>query len=184
MEDLEILELYFKRDERAIKETDVKYGKLCHSIAYNILGSDCDSQECVNDTYMGIWNSIPPTRPQNFMAFICKITRNVSLNRLTFLTREKRSSDLTVSFGELAEILPDDKFSPGMDDAEVGEIISCFLRAQKADVRNVFIRRYYFFDSVEEIAKRYSFSQSKVKNILFRTRNKLRDYLIEEGVRI
>jgi len=91
MDDLSIIELYFARDEQAIKETDNKYGKLCHSIAYNILNNNEDSEECVNDTYIGVWNAIPPTRPNNFMAFLCKITRNISLKRIETMARQKRS---------------------------------------------------------------------------------------------
>ena len=88
MDDLSIIELYFARDEQAIKETDAKYGKLCHSIAYNILNNNEDSEECVNDTYIGVWNTIPPTRPNNFMAFVCRITRNLSLKRIEAMARQ------------------------------------------------------------------------------------------------
>lgn len=184
MDDARIIELYFERNEEAIKETDVKYGKLCHSIAYNILNNYEDSEECVNDTYVGVWNAIPPTRPNNFMAFVCKIVRNLSLKRLEFVKREKRSADVLMSLEEFETILPDERYAPDVSDEEVGKLISQFLRSQKKDVRNVFVRKYYFFDSVEEIAKRYSFTKSKVKNMLFHTRNKLRDYLIKEGVEL
>ena len=88
MNDLSIIELYFARDEEAIKQTDIKYGKLCHNVAYNILNNNEDSEECVNDTYIGVWNAIPPTRPNNFMAFVCKITRNLSLKRLEAMSRK------------------------------------------------------------------------------------------------
>lgn len=184
MDDQNIIELYFDRDETAIRETDLKYGRLCHGIAYNILGNHEDSKECVNDTYAGVWNAIPPTRPDNLMAFVCKIARNLSLKRLEYITREKRSQAVTVSLEELGEILPDERYSPGVTDEDVGALISEFLRGQKEDVRNVFICKYYFFYSVEEIAKRYSFTASKVKNMLFHTRNKLRNYLVKEGVSI
>ena len=184
MDDLRIIELYFERDEQAIKETDSKYGKLCHSIAYNILNNRGDSEECVNDTYVGVWNAIPPTRPNNFMAFICKIARNLSLKRLEFTKREKRSADIIISFEELAAVLPDERYAPNISDEDIGKVISEFLRNQKEDAKNVFIRKYYFFDSISEIAKRYSFTESKVKNMLFYTRNKLKDYLIKEGVEI
>ena len=169
MDDLRIIELYFNRDEQAIKETDTKYGKLCHSIAYNILNNHEDSEECVNDTYVSVWNTIPPTRPHNFMSFICKIARNLSLKRLEFMKRKKRSAEIILSLDELAA---------------VGKLISKFLRSQEEYVRNVFIRKYFYFDSIREIAKCYSFTESKVKNMLFYTRNKLRDYLIKEGVEI
>ncbi|MBR6617784.1 MAG: sigma-70 family RNA polymerase sigma factor [Oscillospiraceae bacterium] len=184
MDDQQIIDLYFDRNEQAITETDVKYGKLCHSIAYNILSNREDSEECVNDTYIGVWNAIPPTRPDNLMAFVCRIARNLSLKRLEFLKREKRSADVILSLDELSAVLPDERYAPDVSDEDVGRLISQFLRTQKEDVRNVFIRKYYFFDSVKEIAERYSFTESKVKNMLFYTRNKLKDYLIKEGVEI
>ena len=140
MDDLRIIELYFERDEQAIKETDSKYGKLCHSIAYNILNNREDSEECVNDTYVGVWNAIPPTRPNNFMAFICKIARNLSLKRLEFTKREKRSADIIISFEELAAVLPDERYAPNISDEDIGKVISEFLRNQKEDAKNVFIR--------------------------------------------
>lgn len=184
MEDLRIIELYFERDERAIKETDAKYGKLCRSVAYNILNNHEDSEECVNNVYAGVWNAIPPTRPNNFMSFVCKIARNLSLKRLEFIKREKRSRDVLISLEELEDVLPDESYAPDVSDEDVGKLISKFLRRQKEDVRNVFIRKYYFFDSIGEIAERYSFTESKVKNMLFYTRNKLKDYLIKEGVEL
>ena len=184
MDDLRIIELYLERDEQAIKETDAKYGKLCHSIAYNILNNHKDSEECVNDTYVGVWNAIPPTRPSNFMSFVCKIARNLSLKRLEFMKREKRSADVMLSLDELESVLPDDRYAPDVSDEDVGKLVSHFLRTQKEDVRNVFIRKYFYFDSIGEIAERFGFTKSKVKNMLFYTRNKLRDYLIKEGVEI
>ncbi len=184
MDDSRIIELYFERDEQAIRETDAKYGKLCHSIAYRILNNREDSEECVNDAYVGVWNAISPARPNNFVAFVCKITRNLSLKRLAYLKREKRSQDVLVSLEELEAVLPDHRFAPDVGDEDLGMLISKFLYSQKEDVRNVFIRKYYFFDSIGEIAQRYSFTESKVKNMLFYTRNKLKDYLIKEGVEI
>jgi len=182
MDDLEIIELYFARDEMAIKETAVKYGKLCYSMAYNILNSKEDAEECVNDTYLGVWNAIPPLRPDNFMAFISRIARNQSLKRFEYLKREKRSYGIVVSLSELDEVVGDDNINTNISAEEIGVLISRFLREQKEDVRNVFIRKYYFFDSVRDIAKRYSFTESKVKNMLYHTRNKLKDYLIKEGI--
>ncbi len=184
MDDLRIIELYFERDEQAIMETDAKYGKLCHSIAYNILSNHEDSEECVNDTYAGIWNAIPPTKPNNLMAFVCRIARNLALKRLEFMKREKRSQAVLISLEDLEAVLSDDRVVPGIGDEDIGKLISGFLRNQKEDTRNVFIRKYYFFDSIGEIAERYSFTESKVKNMLFYTRNKLKNYLIKEGVEI
>ncbi len=184
MNDLDIIELYFARDEQAIKETDVKYGRLCHSIAYNILSDNGESAECVNDTYIGVWNAIPPARPNNFMAFVCKIARNLSLKRLEARTRQKRSQATLVSFDELAEILSDEGVVSGVSDEDIGKLISDFLRNEKEEIRNVFIRKYYFFDSIGDIALRYSFTESKVKNMLHHSRIRLKNYLIKEGVEI
>lgn len=184
MKDLEIIELYFSRDEEAIKQTDMKYGKLCHSIANNILNNEQDSEECVNDTYVGVWNAIPPVRPNNLMAFVCKITRNLSLKRLEAQARQKRSQAILVSFDELAEILSDESITDGVSDENIGSLISDFLQNEKEDVRNVFIRKYFFFDSIGDIAKRYAFTESKVKNMLYHTRMKLKDFLIKEGIEI
>ena len=184
MNDLGIIDLYFARNEDAIKQTDIKYGRLCHKIAYNILNNNEDSEECVNDTYIGLWNAIPPTRPNSLMAFICKITRNLSLRRLEAMTRQKRSQGVLVSLDELAEILPDESIDIGISDEDIGYMISRFLHNEKEYIRNVFVRKYYFFDSVSDIAKRYGFTESKVKNMLYHTRTKLKDYLIKEGVEI
>lgn len=184
MEDSKIIELYFERSEQAIKETEMKYGKLCYVIANNVLNNNEDSKECVNDTYMGVWNTVPPTKPNCFKAFICKITRNLSLKRLEFLKREKRSADIVLSLDELAGILPDEHYAPDVSDEDIGKLISDFLKNQKEDIRNVFIRKYFFFDSTKDIAKRYGFTESKIKNMLFLTRNKLKDFLIKEGVEI
>lgn len=184
MDDLRIIELYFERDEQAIRETDAKYGKLCHSIAYNILSNHEDSEECVNDTYVGTWKAIPPTRPNSLMAFVCRIARNLALKRLEFMKREKRSQAVLIALEDLEAVLPDDRVAPDIGDEAIGKLISGFLRNQKDDARNVFIRKYYFFDSIGEIAERYSFTESKVKNMLFYTRNKLKNYLIKEGVEI
>ena len=181
MDDRSIVELYFARDERAIRETEVKYGKLCYEIARNILGNAQDAEECVNDTYAGLWNAIPPAQPDSFAAFACRVTRNLSLKKLAGLTRVKRNRDLTVSFAELEEILPDACYA-GRQEGEITALINRFLKDQKEDVRNVFIRKYYFFDSVGAIAARYGFSQSKVKSMLYHTRNKLKEYLKREGI--
>lgn len=184
MDDSRIIELYFARDEQAIQETEQKYGRLCHGIAYNILQNAEDTEECVNDTFAAVWNAIPPAKPDNFIAFVCKIARNVSLKRLEFLRREKRSANITLSFEELDCILPDADASVNLDDEELGRLINKFLLAQKEDTRNVFLRRYFFFDSIEDVAKRYGFSNTKVKNMLFSTRKKLKDFLTKEGFQI
>lgn len=184
MDDLRIIELYFARDEQAISETDTKYGKLCFRVANNILFNNEDSEECVNDTYLSVWNKIPPTRPNNFMAFICKITRNLSLKKLELANAMKRKAAAVISLSELEGTLPDDRIAPGVTDEEIGRLISAFLWQEKEEARNVFLRKYWFFDSVSEIGARYSFSESKVKSMLFHTRNRLREYLKKEGVEV
>jgi len=181
MDDVKIIDLYFARDEQAIKETDIKYGKLCFGLANNILRCREDSEECVNDTYFSVWNRVPPTRPGNFRAYLCKIVRNISLKKLDYSLAEKRSRDLTVSLSELEEILPDEHVPPEPEIEELGRLISAFLRREKEDARNVFIRKYYFFDTIEDIAARYGFSESKVKNLLYHSRNRLKKYLVKEG---
>lgn len=184
MDDSYIIELYLARNEQAIKETDVKYGRLCFRIAENILGNKEDSEECVNDTYWKVWNLIPPTIPNNFMAFISKIVRNISLKKNEFIHAQKRTPNVNVAFEELEYILSDDRIANEFDEQDIASLIDDFLRNEKESVRNVFIRRYYFFDSIKEISERYLFTEVKVKNILYHTRKKLRKYLEKEGVRI
>ena len=184
MDDLMIIELYFKRDEKAIKETDKKYGRLCFTVAINILGNDKDAEECVNDTYLSVWNNIPPTRPNNFRAFICKIVRNLSMKKLEFNRALKRTQYVTELYTELEEILPDTRTASEWEYENLGKIISDFLQHEKEDARNVFIRKYYFFDTISDIAKRYSFTESKVKNMLYHSRNKLRECLKKEGIEV
>ena len=184
MEDLQIIDLYFDRNEQAIKETDTKYGRLCFSVANKILDNDEDSEECVNDTYLRVWNEIPPTRPNHFSAFLCKITRILSLKKLEFSNAMKRTSSIIVSFEELEGVLHDERIDPTTEAAELGSLISDFLRREKADARNVFLRKYLFFDTVEEIAERFSMNENTVKSMLFRTRNRLREYLRNEGIEV
>ena len=182
MDDRSIIELYYARNEQAIKETADKYGGLCQGIAYNVLGNVQDAEECVNDTYAGLWNAIPPARPDHLSAFICRVTRNLSLKRLRALTRQKCSRDVTVSFSELEDVLPDQAMEGR--EGEIAAAISAFLREQNEQVRDVFVRRYYFFDSVAQIAGRYGYSQSKVKSMLYHTRERLKAYLNKEGFTI
>ena len=184
MEDLQIINLFFDRNEQAIKETDAKYGRLCFSVANKILENDEDSEECVNDTYLRAWNEIPPTRPNHFSAFLCKITRILSLKKLEFSNAMKRTSFLVVSFEELEGVLQDKHIAPETEAAELGSLISDFLRGEKAEARNVFLRKYLFFDTVEEIAERFGMNENTVKSMLFRTRNRLREYLRKEGIEV
>lgn len=182
MDDQQIIGLFLTRDESAIKETETKYGKLCLRICQNILGNPEDAEECVQDTYLTVWNQIPPTQPHNFSAFLCRIARNLALKKLEYSSAAKRSAHMCIPLSEIEAFLPDCNISFNLEDEELGAVISAFLRNEKDVNRNVFLRRYWFFDSVSDIAKQYSFSENKVKSMLFRTRNRLRDYLIKEGI--
>lgn len=182
MDDGAIIELYFGRDEQAIRETSEKYGGLCFRVAHNILSSSEDAEEVVNDTYLAAWNSIPPAKPESLRAFVCGIARNTALKRLEYNTAKKRMPKVLLSLAELEEMLTNDSAAqPDVSAGELGELIGEFLKAQSADARCVFVGRYYFFDSIADIAKKYSFSESKVKTLLSRTRGKLKKFLNKEG---
>lgn len=184
MDDIQIIDLFFERNEQAIKETDIKYGRLCFSVANKILENNEDSEECVNDTYLTAWNKIPPTRPNYLAAFLCKITRLLSLKKLELMNALKHTSIMTVSFEELESVLPDCKIASTTDEEDLGWLISDFLRQENEVACNVFLRKYLFFDTVAEIAERYALNENTVKSMLFRTRNRLREYLRKEGVEV
>lgn len=184
MDDEEIIKLYFDRNEAAISETEQKYGRLCMSVANKILDNAEDNEECVNDAYLKVWNSIPPNEPKSLKAFVCAVTRNTAVSRLRGNSCQKRSSELAVSLTELLEILPDDRVNSSVDNGEIGMIIDAFLRKQRPVVRKVFVLKYVYFYTQKEIAERYSFSEDKVNSMLCRTRKKLREYLIKEGVEV
>lgn len=185
MDERRIIELYSARDEAAIKETEREYGRLCYRVAYNILGNAEDAEDCVNDTLLVVWNKIPQTViPTSLKAFVCGIARNTALKRLEYNTAAKRSPNSAVSLAELEEIIPDNSAPPDDNGENISKVISDFLRRQKPDARKVFIRRYWFFEPVSEIAKRFSFSESKVKSMLYHTRKKLKAYLTKEGIEI
>lgn len=181
MDDSAIIDLYFGRDEQAIRETSEKYGGLCFRVAHNILGSREDAEEVVNDAYLAAWESIPPAKPESLRAFVCWIARNHALKRLEYNTAKKRMPKALLSFAELEEMLTDSTSQPDISAMELGELIGNFLKEQSADARCVFVSRYYFFDSISDIAKKYSFGESKVKTLLSRTRSKLKKYLNKEG---
>ena len=183
MEDTEIIELFTARDERAVTEVKAKYGGLCRSVALSMLRDREDAEECVSDVHLILWNNIPPA-PDNLKAYICRLTKNICLKRIEYNSAEKRRDSSKLSLSELGEDLRGEDFAVRQSHMELGEIISRFLRSQAPEVRNVFLRRYWLMESVEEIAERFSFSKSKVKSMLFRTRNKLEKYLKKEGIEI
>lgn len=138
----------------------------------------------MNDTYLGVWNKIPPTRPDNFKAYISKIVRSISIDKFRKQKAKKRSADMVMALDELTEVLPDERHAPGRNDEEIGKLISIFLREQKEEVQRVFVLKYFYFESNRAIAEKYGFTERKVTNMLARTRNKLKKYLIEEGIYI
>lgn len=185
MEDSRIIDLYFERSEEAITQTALKYGRLCRSIAMNITGSYEDAQECENDTYVAAWNAIPPTRPNLFSAFLSRIARNIALNRYEYNKAGKRNHQFDLVLEELEECLAssysvEDTYITG----EVAGMINAFLEKLKTETRVMFVRRYYYADSVKEIAGRLAVSESKVKTTLFRVRQDLKEYLEAQGVQV
>ncbi len=182
MEDRDIIELYFNRNEKAIAQTAAKYGKLCHKIAHHILRDEGEAEECVNDAYLGAWEKIPPANPTSLCAFVAKIARNQALNRLKYKLAEKRNPAALVSLSELENILPDMEVFDEIEDRELGQWISDFLWEEPEETRNIFLRKYWYFDSIEQIATQFGYSESKIKSLLFRTRNKLKAYLTAKGV--
>lgn len=184
MLDEQIISLFFERDERAIEETQRKYGKLCLSVAKNILHDYEDALECENDAYLSLWNAIPPEKPENLHAFLGKITRNLALKKLRARNAEKRGGGETAaSLEELYECIPDThSFDEELRAKELADLLNRFLDALPREERRVFVCRYWYCDSIAEIAKQFGFTKSKVKMMLMRTRGKLSLYLREEGV--
>lgn len=184
MEDLEIVELYWNRDESALSETKNKYGNYCHAIAYSILHNNEDTEETLNDTYLAAWNSMPPHHPLNLSTYLGKLCRRLSLNRWRFLNAEKRGGgQVTLSLDELGECVPDQKgIREELEEKLLAESINDFLSELKESERKIFVCRYWYFDPIEEIAKRFGYTQSKVKMSLKRSRDKLRQHLLKEGI--
>lgn len=184
MEDNRIVDLYWARSENAINETALKYGKYCYAIAYNILSSSEDADECVNDTYLGAWNSMPPNRPSILSTFLGKITRRISLNRWREKNVNKRGGgEVPLVLDELEDCIPsDNNVENDVQAADLAKVIDNFIIALPNTERRVFVCRYWYLDSIPTICKQFGFSQSKVKSMLYRTRGKLMLHLKEEGV--
>lgn len=184
MDDSRIIEMYLNRSENAIAETAKKFGKYCHTIAFNILRNREDSEECVNDTYMRAWNSIPPHNPNRLSTFLGKITRNLALNKHEKISAKKRGmGQVPLALDELTECIPDTHGCiRTVEDSELADIFNRFLSRLPADTRKVFVQRYWYLCSVKEIASHFGFSESKVKMLLLRTRNELKQALEKEGV--
>ena len=184
MNDHEIIALFFARQEKAISATADKYGNYCHAIAYNILFNRSDAEECVNDTYLGAWNSIPPQRPNNLAAYLGKITRNLALNRYKRNHAAKRGGEqVEIALSELENCIPDVKgVEQVAEEALLVSVINRFLVAQAKTKRNIFILRYWFLYSIRDIADMYGERESKIKALLFRMRNEVKKLLEKEDI--
>ena len=184
MDDTQIVELYWTRKECAIEETATKYGSYCYSIAQNILHNTDDAKECVNDTWLSAWNSMPPHRPSVLSTFLGKLTRRISIDRWRHLNAKKRGDgQLPLVLAELEDCVSDGKSIE--EEAErriLAEVINSFVKSLPETEQKVFLCRYWYMDSVSSIATRFRFSESKVKSMLFRSREKLRVRLEKEGL--
>ena len=183
MEDTKIVQLYWDRDQKAISETATKYGNYCTSIAKNILGNNEDAEECVNDTYMNAWNSMPPHRPNMLSTFLGKITRNLSFNRYKHNNADKRGgSEISAVLDELSECVSGkDNVEQEIEYNELVKAIDSFLDMLSPEKRSIFICRYWYTDSISEIAKQFNMRENTVSMTLNRIRLKLQKHLKERG---
>ena len=186
MDDNAIVDLYWARSEDAIWETNRKYGAYCWQISYNILRNSQDADECVNDTWLRTWNALPPQRPTKFQIFLAKITRNLSLDRWEQAHAKKRGGGQTaLLLSELSDCIPSaNSVEQILDEQALSEAISKWLHLQPLKNRVAFIRRYWYADSTQQIAKRLAISESAAKSLLHRLRHSLKTYLEQEGIAI
>lgn len=184
MEDSKILELFFARNEDAIKYTDETYGRRLYYLADKIVQNGQDAEESVSDTYLKAWDSIPPHKPQYFFAYIARICRNFALDKLDWKNAAKRKAEIVSLTQEMEACVPDAVRDRILEGKELGMILDSFLRTLSAENRMIFMRRYWFADTVAEIAVRYGISESAVRMRLNRTRDKLAIYLKQEGVHL
>ena len=180
MEDSQIIRLLFQRSEAAIPMLQQKFGGLCRSVISHILPDSRDVEECASDTYLRVWNSIPPQRPDRLDSYLARIARNVALDRYDYNTAGMRSTALSLAYEELSNFLP--SRSKESDSVEFRSFLNRFLRTLPKESRAMFIRRYWYGDSISEIARTFRCSEEKVKSSLFRTRNKLREAMMKEEV--
>ena len=182
MTDSQIIALFWDRNENAIHETDTVYGRKLYVISDKILHSRQDAEESVSDTYMRAWDTIPPQKPMYFFAYLAKICRNVSLGRLQWNSAAKRSAEIVSLTQEMEQCIPDQSHERKLEGEEIGRVLNRFLGSLSLESRLIFMRRYWYTDSIQEIAARYHISQSKVKTQLHRTRKKLQLFLEKEGI--
>ena len=181
MEDGAILDLYFARDEEAIRQTEAAHGHKLYTLAYGILAIREDAEESVSDTYLKAWESIPPTRPTYFYAYLAKICRFICFGKLDWKNAAKRKAEVVELTAEMELCIPDLSRERQLEAQELGRLLNEFLGTLNEESRKIFMRRYWYADSVLEIAQRYRIGESKVKTRLFRTRNQLREFLEKEG---
>lgn len=184
MDDKELTELYLKRDERAIKYTQEIYGARLRQLAGRLLADRSDTEECLNDTYFKVWNAIPPHRPESMYAFCAAICRRTAMDILDKRTALQRSARVVELSAELEQCIPDRTDSDTADDERLSELIRGFVSALDDEKRAVFIRRYWFGETAASIAKRYGYSETKVRSMLFRTRKILKKYLEGKDVEL
>lgn len=184
MQDDQIIDLYWSRDEQAITESQRSYGSYCHSIAFHILYDRDDADECVNDTWLRAWNAMPPSRPSRLALFLGTITRNLSLDRWKGKRAMKRGSgEMMLALDELAECVPDkNSTEDAVETAELERLLNEFLHTLPERDCNVFLRRYWYVEEYNDIAKRYDMKLNTVKTSLFRTRRRLKTFLEKEGI--
>ena len=184
MEDSQIVALYFRRSEQAIQETDRKFGPYCFQIAWNILDNQQDAEECVSDTYLTAWKSIPPARPNRLSAFLGKITRHIALDRWRRRSAEKRGGgEVTLALEELEDCIPgEDSPEAALHTREFQAAMNRFLEKLPEKERKLFVSRYWYLRSIKEISEKTGLSESYVKTLLFRIRGKLRTFLAEEDL--
>ncbi len=183
MEDSDIVDLYWNRSQNAISETSNKYGKYCYSIAYNILYNAEDSDEAVNDTYLGAWNSMPPNRPTVLSTYLGKITRRVSINKLNERKADKRGGgEILIALDELSDCVPSKgSVDKTVERKELIHYINKFLAQTQKEDRDIFVLRYWFVMPIKDISIELNMSESKIKSVLFRMRKKLNKFLKKEG---
>lgn len=184
MEDSEIIALFFARDEEAIHQTDLRYGARLRALAERIVRSIEDAQENVNDTYFQAWQTIPPQHPAKYFAYLAKICRNFALDTLDWRSAAKRSAEIVSLTQELENCIPDTGADRDLEERELGRLLDTFLAEQSKENRMLFVRRYFYADSVGEIAKRFGMKEGTVSARLHRTREKLANYLSREGIAV
>ena len=182
MDDEKIIQLYFQRREDAIQETDTAYGRKLFCLANRILRCHEDAEESVSDTYLKTWNAIPPDRPKFFFGFLSAICRRVAFNRLDWQTVAKRNAEVVSLTEEMAMCIPDPRGQQELEGKELGRLLDQFLQELPKESRLIFLRRYWYVDTIAQIAARYGLTESKVKMQLSRTRTKLAAFLEQEGV--